>query len=188
MKLIVGLGNPGKKYERTRHNLGFVVLDRLAAQNGILVAKRKYESLIGEWNKDGEQALLVKPQTYMNQSGAAVRSLLRYLPVEAGDLILIHDDLDLPFGRIRIRRQGSAGGHRGMLSVLGVLGEEVFYRVRVGIGRPLPGIDPTDFVLQSFSPEETARLDEVISRAADAVECLLQEGAHRAMEKFNWAK
>ncbi len=187
MKLIVGLGNPGKKYERTRHNLGFLVLDRLAAKNGVVVAKRKYESLVGEWNSDREKILLVKPQAYMNQSGQAIRSLLRYLPVEARDLVLIHDDLDVPFGRMRIRERGGAGGHRGMLSVLEALGEEAFFRLRLGIGRPPPGVDPTDFVLQSFSQEEVAQLDEVISRAAEAVEYLLREGPRRAMGKFNRA-
>ena len=185
VKLIVGLGNPGKKYEQARHNVGFLVVDRLAAKNSVAVAKRKHESLIGEWDRDGEKVLLVKPQTYMNRSGQALRSLLRYLPVEAGDLVLIHDDLDLPFGRIRIRQRGGTGGHRGMVSVLEALGEGAFFRLRVGIGRPPAGVDPTDFVLERFSSEERARLDEIISRASDAVECLLHEGARRAMEKFN---
>jgi len=185
VKLIVGLGNPGKKYERTRHNVGFLVIDRLAAQNGIAVAKRKYDSLVGDWNSGGERVLLVKPQAYMNRSGQALRSLRRYLPVEAGDLVLIHDDLDLAFGRIRIRQRGGAGGHRGMVSVLEAVGEEAFFRLRVGIGRPPAGVDPTDFVLENFAPEELARLDGIVSRAADAVECLLREGPRRAMEEFN---
>lgn len=186
MKLILGLGNPGKKYERTRHNVGFLVVDRLAAKNGVVVDRKKYDSLIGDWQRDGEKVLLIKPRTYMNRSGQAVRSLLRYLPVEAADLVVIHDDLDLPFGRIRLRQRGGAGGHRGMSSLLEVLGEELyFFRVRVGIGRPPAAMDPTDFVLQTFSPEEAAQLDQIVSKAADAVECLLQEGPHRAMENFN---
>jgi peptidyl-tRNA hydrolase, PTH1 family len=188
VKLIVGLGNPGKKYERTRHNLGFMVADRLAAKHGVAVTRKKYDSFIGEWNRGGEKVLLVKPQTYMNRSGQALRSLLRYLPVEAEDVAVIHDDLDLPFGRIRIRQQGSAGGHNGMLSILEVLGERAFSRLRIGIGRPPPGMDPTDFVLQGFSPDEAARLNDIVSKAADAVECLLDEGARRAMEKFNRAE
>ena len=188
VKVIVGLGNPGKKYERTRHNLGFLVLDRLAAKSGVAVTKKKYESLIGEWTRDGENVLLVKPQTYMNLSGQALGGLLRYLPAAPEDLVVIHDDLDLPFSRIRIRQQGSPGGHRGMISVTGVLGSRGFSRVRIGIGRPPPGVDPADFVLQKFSPDEAALLDDVVSRAADAVECLLDEGAHRAMEKFNRAE
>ncbi|MGH7767022.1 MAG: aminoacyl-tRNA hydrolase [Candidatus Binatia bacterium] len=188
MKVVVGLGNPGKKYERSRHNLGFSVMDRLADKNRVAVTRKKYESLIGEWNRDGEKVLLVKPQTFMNRSGQALRSLLRYLPVEAEDLIVIHDDLDLPFGRIRIRQQGSAGGNRGMLSVLEALGDRPFIRLRIGIGRPPPAVDPADFVLQSFSPDETGRLDDVTARAVEAVQCLLDEGARRAMEKFNRAE
>jgi peptidyl-tRNA hydrolase, PTH1 family len=188
VKVIVGLGNPGRKYERTRHNLGFLVLDRLAEKNGVAVTLKKYEALIGEWNRDGEKVLLVKPQTYMNQSGETLQSLFRYLPVENEDLVVIHDDLDLPFGRIRIRQQGSPGGHRGMISATGVLGEQGFSRLRIGIGRPPPGVEPRNFVLQKFSPEEAARLDEAVSRAVEAVECLLQDGAHRAMEKFNRAE
>ncbi len=187
MKIIVGLGNPGKKYERTRHNVGFLVVDLLAAKNGVAIGKKKHESLIGEWNREGENLLLVKPQTFMNRSGQALLSLLRYLPVEAEDVVVIHDDIDLPFGRIRIRERGSAGGHRGMLSVLESLGEAAFLRVRIGVGRPPPGVEPTDYVLQGFLPEEAARLDEVIARAAEAVACLIDEGARRAMEKFNRA-
>ncbi len=185
VKVIVGLGNPGKKYEKTRHNLGFLVVDRLAEKNGVAVTRTKYEALVGEWNRDGEKDLLVKPQTYMNRSGATLHSLLRYLPVEADDFIVIHDDLDLPFGRIRIRRQGSAGGNRGMLSVLEALGDSAFVRLRIGIGRPPPAVDPADFVLQKFSPDEAGRLNDVVSRAVEAVQCLLDEGPHRAMEKFN---
>ena len=183
----MGLGNPGKKYERTRHNSGFLVVDRIAAEKRIPVKARKYESVVGNWQIGGERVLLVKPQTYMNQSGHALKSLLRYLPIGVQDLVIIHDDLDLPFGRIRIRSKGGAGGHRGVLSILEVLGEEDFFRVRVGIGRPPAGMDPTDYVLDAFSPDEAARLDDVLGRASAAIECLLQEGSRRAMEKFNRA-
>jgi PTH1 family peptidyl-tRNA hydrolase len=188
VKLIVGLGNPGKKYDRTRHNIGFLVLDRLAAKNGVAVAKEKDQSLLGEWTRDGDKVLLVKPQTYMNLSGEALQSLLRYHPIETEDVVVIHDDLDLPFGRLRIRQQGSPGGHRGMISVTGALGDRPFIRLRIGIGRPPPGVDPADFVLQRFAPDEAARLDEVVSRGVEAVECLLDDGAKRAMEKFNRAE
>ena len=187
MKIVLGLGNPGRKYERARHNLGFLVVDQVAYRNSVVFKKKKYSSLIGEWQRDGEKVLLLKPQTYMNHSGEAVRSLFRYLPLSAKDLVVIHDDLDLPFGRIRVRPRGGAGGHRGIHSVLEALGEEGFFRVRVGIGRPPAGVDPTDYVLQPFSPQESSRLEEVVSKAADAVECLLQEGAERAMERFNRA-
>ena len=188
MKLVLGLGNPGKKYERTRHNLGFLVVDRLASVKGIAVKKRKYDCLIGDWQADGERVLLAKPQTFMNHSGEAVRDLFRFFPLTIKDLVVIHDDLDLPFGRIRIRPRGGAAGHRGILSILGTLGEEGFYRIRIGIGRPPTGVDPTDFVLAPFSPEESALLDPIVSKAAAAAQCLLEEGLHRAMEKFNRAE
>ena len=167
--------------------MGYLVVDRLASKNRIAVSRRSHRSLCGDWQVEGEQVLLVKPLTYMNHSGDAVRSLSRRFPVAGRDLVVIHDDMDLPFGRIRIRPRGGAGGHRGMLSILEALGEEGFSRVRVGIGRPPHGIDPTDYVLHSFSSEETDQLDDVVSRAADAVECLLQKGPQRAMEKFNRA-
>ncbi|MBI2986974.1 MAG: aminoacyl-tRNA hydrolase [Deltaproteobacteria bacterium] len=187
MKVVLGLGNPGKKYARTRHNMGFLVVDRIATENRVTVKQRRQDSLIGGWQTDGKRVLLVKPQTFMNHSGEAVRQLLRLFPFTAKDLIVIHDDLDLPFGRIRIRPRGGAGGHRGMLSILEAVGEEAFFRVRVGIGRPPPGVDPTDYVLEPFSPEERSALEQVLSRAAEAVTCLLGEGPQRAMEAFNRA-
>ncbi len=188
VKVVLGLGNPGRKYARTRHNLGFSVVDRIASENRIAVKKEKHNSLIGDWQTDGEKILLVKPQTFMNCSGEAVKPLFRYFPITIKDVVVIHDDLDLPFGRIRIRLGGGAGGHRGVLSVLETLGEEGFFRVRVGIGRPPAGIDPTDYVLEPFAPEENSRLEQVVSRAADAVACLLEEGPQRAMETFNRAE
>ena len=188
MKVVVGLGNPGKKYAHTRHNLGFLVVDRIAAENRVTVKRKKQDSLIGEWQTNGERVLLVKPQTFMNHSGEAARQLLRLFPFTVKDLIVIHDDLDLPFGRIRIRPRGGAGGHRGMVSILEALGEEGFFRVRVGIGRPPTGVDPTDYVLEPFSREERAHLDQLVSRAAEAVGCLLEQGPQRAMEIFNRAE
>jgi peptidyl-tRNA hydrolase, PTH1 family len=188
VKLIVGLGNPGKKYERTRHNLGFMVLDRLAEKHGVEVAKERDQALVGEWHRGREKILLVKPQTFMNLSGQALTRLVRYHPLEQEDLVVIHDDLDLPFGRLRIRQQGSAGGNRGMLSVLEALGDRLFVRLRIGIGRPPPGVDPADFVLRTFTPEERARVAEIVARAADATEAILDLGARAAMEKFNRAE
>lgn len=187
MKVVVGLGNPGRKYARTRHNLGYLVVDRVASENQVAVTNKKYDSLIGEWQTGGEKVLLVKPQTYMNRSGAAVNQLFRYLPIAARDLVVIHDDLDLPFGQIRIRPRGGAGGHRGVLSILESLGEEGFFRLRLGIGRPPPGVEPTDYVLEPFSAAERTQLEVVVARAADAVKSLLEEGSQRAMEKFNRA-
>jgi len=185
VKVVLGLGNPGKKYEQTRHNLGFMVVDRLALENGVAPKRKKYHSLIGDWQRNGETVLLVKPQTYMNHSGVAVRSLCSGLRKEAKDLIVVHDDVDLSFGRIRIRQKGGAGGHRGVISILEALGDQNFLRVRVGVGRPPRGIDPADYVLEPFLPEEGTLLEDVVSRAADAVETLLEKGPHRAMEEFN---
>lgn len=187
MKVIVGLGNPGKKYDRSRHNMGFLVVDRLAGKHGVAIATAKHDSLLGDWNRGGDKILLVKPQTYMNRSGQALNSLLRRRPLDPEDLVVIHDDLDLPFGRIRLRLQGSAGGNRGMLSILEALGDRPFVRLRIGIGRPPPGVDPADFVLQKFAPDEKSRLEDLLSRAVEAVESLLEEGAERTMEKFNRA-
>lgn len=187
MKVIVGLGNPGKKYEKTRHNLGFMVVDRLARAKGVVFKKKKHYSLIGDWQAGGEKVFLVKPQTYMNHSGVAIGSLCSDLGVKAEDFVVIHDDLDLPLGRIRIRQRGGAAGHRGVLSILETLPSQDFFRVRVGVGRPPRGVDPTDYVLEPFLPEEEIFAKEVVPQAAEAVETLLAEGPLVAMERFNRA-
>jgi peptidyl-tRNA hydrolase, PTH1 family len=187
VKVVLGLGNPGKKYEQTRHNLGFMVVDRLASQNGVVVRRKKYHSLVGDWQTDGEKVLLAKPQSYMNRSGMAVSSLCRDLGVQAKDLIVIYDELDLPFGRIRIRQKGGSAGHQGVLSILEALGDQNFIRVRVGVGRPPQEIDPSDYVLEPFSPGESILIRDIVGRAAEAVEALLEKGPHRAMEIFNRA-
>jgi PTH1 family peptidyl-tRNA hydrolase len=187
VKLIVGLGNPGKRYERTRHNLGFLIVDYVAKQNEVAVKRKLCSALVGESSDHGEKFLFVKPQTYMNRSGEPVKELLRRFHATADDVVVVYDDLDLPFGRIRIRPKGSAGGHRGVLSVMEELAGASFYRVRVGIGRPPQGVDPVDYVLQPFEAEETAALGGVISRAAEAVMSLLREGSQPAMERFNRA-
>ena len=187
MKLIVGLGNPGKKYERTRHNVGFFVVDRLAQRNGLKLTERLGDALIADWGIDGERIVLVKPQTFMNRSGTAVRDLLYEFHCSAEDLIVVYDDLDLPLGRIRLRAQGSAGGHRGILSILEHLTGVEFFRVRVGIGRPPEGVDPADFVLSQFNDQESSDLESAVERAADAVRSLLQDGPRHAMELYNRA-
>ncbi len=185
MKLFAGLGNPGRKYEHTRHNLGFRVVDHIGKQHGVIINKKTGDSLVGKWTLEGEKILLVKPQTYMNRSGEAISRLLDELQVSPHDLVVIYDDLDLPFGRIRIRPGGSAGGHRGVLSILESLAGASFFRVRVGIGRPPDGVDPAEFVLQGFTGEEAEQLGPLVDRAADAVICLLREGFERAMSQFN---
>jgi PTH1 family peptidyl-tRNA hydrolase len=185
VKLVVGLGNPGRKYERTRHNIGFLIVDRIATEKAVVVKKQFCDALVGEWSNNGERILLAKPQTYMNRSGESVRELLQEFRASAKDLVIVYDDLDLPFGRIRIRPGGSAAGHRGVLSVMENLQGAPFHRVRVGIGRPPEGMEAADYVLETFSPHEVAELGDVISRASEAVICLLQDGVQRAMERFN---
>jgi peptidyl-tRNA hydrolase, PTH1 family len=185
VKIVLGLGNPGKKYSGTRHNVGFLVVDHIAEENHIAVTKRKCHSLVGEWSTDGDKVILAKPQTYMNGSGQAAESFLNEFSLSSDGLVVIHDDLDLPFGSIRIRPTGGPGGHRGVLSILESLGEERFFRVRVGIGRPPPGVDPSNFVLEPFTAREAGELDAVVSRASHAVACLLVEGPRRAMAQFN---
>lgn len=188
MKIVLGLGNPGKKYERTRHNLGFLILDRIAAIHRLSLARPEFQSLTGSWKLDGEEALLVKPQTYMNRSGSAVRDLFDGVGANIKDLVVVYDDLDLPFGRLRIRSRGGSGGHQGIQSVLEALGTEYFFRLRVGIGRPPPGVEAIDFVLETFSAAETPLLDGILNRGVDAVAALLREGPQKAMERFNRAE
>ena len=187
MKLIIGLGNPGRKYDRTRHNIGFRVVDDIAGHNSVTIKKKACESLVGELIIMGEPVLLAKPQTYMNLSGRAVKALLKETRSAPENLVVIYDELDLPFGRIRGRQRGSAAGHRGAMSIMESLAGAPFYRVRVGIGRPPGGLEPADFVLSPFSPDEVEQLDAIVARAAEAALCIVQEGGQRAMEKFNRA-
>ena len=185
MKLVLGLGNPGRRYTRTRHNLGFLLLDRIAEARGIRIGDERCESLVGRGEWEQESLVLAKPQTYMNNSGLAAAALLRRFRVRGADLVVAYDDLDLPFGRLRIRCGGSAGGHRGMASILQHIADRDFVRVRIGIGRPPEGMDTVDYVLSRFSPEEQDSLDGVLAKAAEAVEAIVLEGPVRAMESFN---
>ena len=187
MKIIVGLGNTGARYERTRHNVGFLVIDRLAAQQGIAVDRSLCSCLIGEGILENRDVVLAKPQTFMNRSGSAVACLLRERAISADDLAVVNDDLDLPFGRIRIRPSGSAGGHRGLISISEELAGTPFLRIRVGIGRPPEGCSVIDYVLEGFSAVENEKLDEIIDRAAAAIACLLREGMGAAMTSYNGA-
>lgn len=182
MKLVVGLGNPGPKYGFTRHNAGFMVVDRLAGAAGTTVAHRRCFSLVGEGRLDGVRVVLAKPQTYMNLSGPAVRDLLRHYRVALADLLVICDDLDLAFGRIRLRPGGGSGGHRGLESIIDGLGSSEFGRLRVGIGKTGEAVD---HVLGEFGPEEQRGLEEVVNTSALAVACVCREGLNRAMSRFN---
>jgi peptidyl-tRNA hydrolase, PTH1 family len=185
VKLVVGLGNPGKKYERTRHNFGFLIIDQFTSRNGIKIKLRQCNALVGEWSTHGEKIVFAKPQTYMNHSGDSVKALLRSYHATADDVVVVYDDLDLPFGRIRIRPKGSAGGHRGVASIVESLAGAPVCRLRVGIGRPPSAMDPADYVLEPFSPQESGELEDVCSRAVEALVCLLEEGPERAMAQFN---
>jgi PTH1 family peptidyl-tRNA hydrolase len=187
VKLIVGLGNPGARYERTRHNVGFLVIDRLAAQNHIALGQRICNALVGEGTVEGESVMLAKPQTYVNRSGEAVGGLLRECAIATNDLVVINDDLDLPFGRLRIRPTGSAGGHRGLSSIADELAGTQFLRVRVGIGRPPEGREATDYVLEAFTAAELEQLSDIVARAVDCIVCLLRDGVDRAMAIYNRA-
>lgn len=187
MKLIVGLGNPGPKYERTRHNVGFWVIDKLAQKHKIELTEACGAALIGRGDCSGEAIVLAKPQTFMNRSGLAVAALLRELRIDLADLLIVYDDLDLPLGRLRVRARGSAGGHRGIKSILDELGSEGFSRLRIGIDRPAPGVEVIDYVLESLNSEQMRGFAAVVDRAADAVEMFISAGVERAMQAFNSA-
>jgi PTH1 family peptidyl-tRNA hydrolase len=182
---VVGLGNPGRRYRATRHNAGFRVVDRLASRWEVAVAREAHRALVGEARRAGERVLLVKPQTYMNESGEAVASVQRFYRVDPAHVIVVHDDVDLDVGRVRIRSGGRGGGNRGVESLIATLGDPGFLRVKVGVGRPTAGPVPPSYVLSVPPGEEASRLDEAEERAADAVELLLAEGPERAMNRIN---
>lgn len=183
--LIIGLGNPGSKYENTRHNVGFDTIDLLAFKHGIKVSKLKHKALSGDGELEGEKVILVKPQTYMNLSGESVRDIIDWYKVPLKNIILIYDDVDLAVGKIRIRPKGSSGTHNGMRSILYHVQSEDFPRIRIGIGRPPNGWDLADFVLSKFSNEERKVVNESIENAAAAVAAILSSGAEAAMNKYN---
>ena len=183
--LLVGLGNPGRKYKQNRHNAGFHCLDRLAEvyQLSFDVKRDKAELALGR--VAGRRAVLVKPQTFMNDSGVAVGALARFYKVEPADVLVVYDDLDLPLGTLRVRPWGSAGGHRGMLSIVEQLGTSAFPRLRIGIGRPPGRMPPKAYVLQDFDDDEWAEMNEVYDRAVAAIECMIVHGVKEAMNRYN---
>lgn len=184
MFIIAGLGNPGKKYENTRHNMGFLVIDKLAEKNDIKVNKIKHKALVGDGFISGQKALLVKPQTYMNLSGDSLREAVSYYDVELENVIVIYDDFDLETGTLRIRKKGSAGSHNGMKSVIQQLGSGDFPRIRIGIGKS-GGLDWKDFVLGKVGDSDKDAIASVIDKAADAVMCILEKGIDKAMNEYN---
>lgn len=187
MYVIAGLGNPGKKYENTRHNMGFITVDRLAEKHDIRIDRLKFKSLVGEGRIAGRRVLLVKPQTYMNLSGEAIREVMRFYKLEPEKLIVIYDDIDIELGALRIRKFGSAGTHNGMRSVVYQLQSDRFPRVRIGIGSQKKG-DLVNFVIGGFSKEEVPVLEDTVDRAVSAVECMLAEDVDIAMNRYNTGK
>jgi len=185
MYLIVGLGNPGPEYEQTRHNLGFKVIDDLVRRFDIPSLKSKCNSFIAEHNFEGHKIILAQPQTFMNNSGLAVRGLLEWFKIKPESLILIYDDVDLEVGQLRLREKGNAGGHHGVESVIDSVGTTQFARVRLGIGRESVTGDVSDYVLAKIPKDQAESLAETVISAVDAVESIITDGLTKAMNKFN---
>lgn len=185
MYIVVGLGNPGSKYEKTRHNVGFMAIDLLASKFNISVNKLKFKSLIGEGNIGSEKVVLMKPQTYMNLSGEAVREVMQFYKVPHEHLIVIYDDIDLDAGRLRIRKQGSSGTHNGMRNIIYLMGFDDFPRFRIGVSKPSTAQDLGSFVLSKFREEEIKSVAGAIDHAVLAVETAITEGMDQAMNRYN---
>ncbi|PRR73889.1 Peptidyl-tRNA hydrolase [Moorella humiferrea] len=186
VQMVVGLGNPGPQYEATRHNAGFMAVDLLADELGIAFKTDKHRALVGGGNVAGREVLLVKPLTYMNNSGEAVAPLVRWYGIIPEELIVVHDDLDLSLGMMRIRAKGSSGGHRGLQSIIAALGTTAVPRLKIGIGRPPAGQDVVDYVLQPFSRDEWSLVAPALRRAAAALRFLLEGGTlEEGMNLFN---
>jgi PTH1 family peptidyl-tRNA hydrolase len=186
--LVVGLGNPGEEYQNTPHNLGFMVIDRLAESHAIRVSRKENTSFVGLGEAGGKHVALAKPQTYMNLSGPAVKGLLERYELTPGRLIVVYDELDLPWGSLRIRMKGSAAGHNGVKSLIGSLGTNEFTRVRLGIAResePGKPVKGEQFVLAPFKRAQKQDVEDAVGRAAEAVEFIIAEGAAQAMTKYN---
>ena len=184
--LVVGLGNPGDKYEGTRHNVGFLVADELGERGNFPIQRLKFKALTGAAAIGGAGVLVMKPTTYMNLSGEAVGEAARFYKLDPGHVLVISDDVDLPLGKLRIRTGGSAGGHNGLKSIIQHLGTDQFPRLKVGVGgKPHPDYDMADWVLGKIQGEDKKVMDEAVKRAADAVECFLKDGPQRAMNRFN---
>lgn len=186
MYIIVGLGNPGREYQNTRHNIGFQVIDAIAEKNNISVKEKKYKALIGKGVVAGQKVLLVKPQTYMNLSGESVREVIDYYKIdEKEELIVISDDISLDVGQIRIRKKGSAGGHNGLKNIILHLGHDQFERIKMGVGEKPQGYDLADYVLGHFTRMEQEILQDSIARAVQAVETIMTDGVDQAMNRYN---
>ena len=185
MKLIVGLGNPGKQYDKTRHNIGFDVIDVLSDRLNIPLNQAKLKGVFGTGYVNGEKVFLLKPLTYMNLSGESIRAVMDYFDINDDELVVIYDDLDLPVGKIRLRQKGSAGGHNGIKSTIAHLGTQEFNRIRVGIDRPPSGMKVPDYVLGQFTKEEQAIMDETAKMCAEACEEWFRKPFLQVMNDFN---
>lgn len=183
--LIVGLGNPGREYKDNRHNVGFMLIDRLCVRLNARMSRVQAKALVGSVSYEDRKLILAKPQTYMNLSGQSIQSLARFYKLPLENMIVAHDDLDLPFGTIRIRPGGGPGGQKGVASAIERLGTKDFRRLRIGIGRPPGRMDPAAYVLQDFARSDLVLLSEVLDHAADAVLTFVTEGLNVAMNKFN---
>jgi PTH1 family peptidyl-tRNA hydrolase len=183
--LIMGLGNPGREYAGNRHNIGFRIVDEYAATHGLKFSKMQQRAITAAGRVNEQRIILAKPQTYMNESGRSVSALMSFYKVSRDRLLVIFDDLDLPFGTLRLRSDGGAGGHNGMRSIIGQLGGNQFARLRVGIGRPPGRMDPAAFVLHDFNRDEILELTAVVERAIDAIDLFISRGITAAMNQFN---
>ncbi|MDK7443660.1 aminoacyl-tRNA hydrolase [Bacillus paranthracis] len=185
MKLIVGLGNPGREYELTRHNIGFMAIDELAKRWNISLNEQKFKGVFGAGFVNGEKVILLKPLTYMNLSGESIRPLMDYYKIDVEDFVVLYDDLDIPVGKLRLRMKGSAGGHNGVKSTISHLGTQEFQRIRMGIDRPKNGMKVVDYVLGRFTSEEIPDVNHSIEKAADACEEWLNKPFLQIMNTFN---
>ncbi|KWW52178.1 peptidyl-tRNA hydrolase [Bacillus cereus] len=185
MKLIVGLGNPGREYELTRHNIGFMAIDELAKRWNISLNEQKFKGVFGAGFVNGEKVILLKPLTYMNLSGESIRPLMDYYKIDVEDFVVLYDDLDIPVGKLRLRMKGSAGGHNGVKSTISHLGTQEFQRIRMGIDRPKNGMKVVDYVLGRFTSEEISDVNHSIEKAADACEEWLNKPFLQIMNTFN---
>ena len=184
-KLIIGLGNPGKKHYNNRHNVGFMILDLLADELGFEFTRRQFKALVTDGSFNGSKLILAKPQTFMNHSGRSVGSLTRFYRIPYSDMLVVYDDLDLPPGTMQLRPAGGSAGHNGMRSIFDNLGTQAFPRLRIGIGRPPGRMDPADYVLQDFNSDDQPLLEIALKRAVDCVRLYIHEGIQAAMTKFN---
>lgn len=185
MRIIIGLGNPGREYEKTKHNVGFMAVDELASSLGIEMRKNKFQALYGEASVKGEKIVLVKPMTYMNLSGQSVRQVLDWYKPSLEEWAVAFDDMDLPVGNIRLREKGSSGGHNGIKSIIANLGAQEFLRVKIGVGRPEAGVTVVDHVLTGFPKADRPKLEEAIQKALHALKTYIESDFQTAMNRYN---